>query len=265
MARITISIFKGGLALLCLIQLVYGQQPMPLCASRCLETHLQESRYSATDFACICADQKLQTDVGTCTLGNCSLVEGLAAMNVTKTACKEPIRDKGTQTPVVAAISGVLAVIFVAIRLVNNHMRGSLHMADLCAVLALYIWITEITYVPAIGFTKICLLCFFLRVFPSRRFRHACFGTIAFVVAFSIATFITTIFSCAPVDFVYLGWAGDREGTCINVNTFWFSQATINITTDLWIMALPIPQIFKLDLERKKKIFLCIMFCVELL
>lgn len=118
---------------------------------------------------------------------------------------------------------------------------------------------------PAIGFTKICLLCFFLRVFPSRRFRHACFATIAFVVAFTLATVVVTIFSCAPVEFFYLGWAGDTKGTCININAFWFTQATINITTDLWIMALPIPQIFKLDLERRKKIFLCLMFCVGLL
>lgn len=102
-------------------------------------------------------------------------------------------------------------------------------------------------------------------MFPSRGFRHACFGTIAFVVAFSVATLTTTIFSCAPVRFVYTGWAGDSQGACINVNAFWFSQATINITTDLWIMALPIPQIKKLDLERKKNIFLCVMFCVGLL
>ncbi|KAK7955862.1 uncharacterized protein PG986_005084 [Apiospora aurea] len=130
-------------------------------------------------------------------------------------------------------------------------------------------WISEFTYVPAIGLTKICLLLFFLRVFPARRFRHACHGTVAFVVAFvvafSIATFTVTIFSCAPVRYFYVGWAGDTAGTCIDINAFWFSQATINIVTDLWVMALPIPQIFKLGLERKKKIFLCMMFCVGLL
>ncbi|KAK8128794.1 hypothetical protein PG984_009902, partial [Apiospora sp. TS-2023a] len=329
------NIFRGVLALLCLLQFVHGQQPMPLCASKCLETHLKQSSCSATDFTCICADQQLQANVGTCTLGSCTLVESLAAMNVTKTLCKEPIRDNSTTTPVVTAISAALALLFVGIRVLNNHLRGSLNIADWCAVLALvssipmdvseyysmslifllvangfgkdiwtldqprinnvvlvshcpavlkrgysasqttkpantsvfpqWTWISEITYVPAIGLTKICILFFYLRVFPSRGFRYACFGTIAFVVAFSIATFVTTIFSCSPVDFVYKGWAGDSKGTCININAFWFSQATINITTDLWIMILPITQIKKLDLERKKKIFLCIMFCVGLL
>ncbi|KAK8033675.1 hypothetical protein PG991_003073, partial [Apiospora marii] len=253
------------LALLCLLQFVHGQQPMPLCASKCLETHLKQSSCSATDFPCICADEQLQANVGTCMLGSCTLVESLAAMNVTKTICKEPIRDNSTTTPVVTAISAALAVIFVAIRVLNNHLRGSLNIADWCAVLALWTWISEFTYVPAIGLTKICILFFYLRVFPSRGFRYACFGTIAFVVAFSLATFTVTIFSCSPVDFVYKGWAGDSQGTCININAFWFSQATINITTDLWIMVLPITQIKKLDLERKKKIFLCIMFCVGLL
>ncbi|KAK8060685.1 hypothetical protein PG996_010615 [Apiospora saccharicola] len=294
------NIFRGVLTLLCLLQFVHGQQPMPLCASKCLETHLKQSSCLATDFACICADQQLQADVGICTLGSCTLVESLAAMNVTKTLCKEPIRDNSTTTPVVPAISAALALLFVGIRVLNNHIRGSLNIADWCAVLALassipmdiseyymvangfgkdiwtldqprinnvvlWTWISEITYVPAIGLTKICILFFYLRVFPSRGFRYACFGTIAFVVAFSIATLVTTIFSCSPVDFVYKGWAGDSKGTCININAFWFSQATINITTDLWIMMLPITQIKKLDLERKKKIFLCIMFCVGLL
>ncbi|KAK7996651.1 transcription initiation factor tfiid subunit 7 [Apiospora arundinis] len=300
MTRIAMNIFKSLLALLFLIQLAQGQQAMPVCASRCLETHLKQSTCSATDFGCICADQQLQANVGTCTLDSCTLVEALAAKNVTATLCNEPVRDNSTTTPVVTAISGALAVIFVAIRLLNNHLRGALNTADLCAVLALvssipmdviefymvangfgkdiwtldqhrinmvvkYTWISEITYVPAIGFTKICLLCFFLRVFPSRRFRYLCFGTIAFVVAFTIATFVVTIFSCNPVDFFYLGWAGDTKGTCININAFWFSQATINISVDLWIMALPLSQIRKLDLERKKKIFLCLMFCVGLL
>ncbi|KAK8080936.1 hypothetical protein PG997_008754 [Apiospora hydei] len=255
MVRITMKILRGIFALIFLIQFVQAQQQIPLCASQCLEAHLKESKCTATDFDCICADQQLQTNVGTCTLGNCTLVEGLAAMNVTKTICKEPVRDNSMTTPIVTAVSATLAVIFVAIRLLNDHLRGSLNVADLCAVLALWTWISEFTYVPAIGLTKICLLLFFLRVFPARRFRHACHGTIAFVIAFSIATFTVTIFSCAPVRYFYLGWAGDTAGTCIDINAFWFSQATVNIVTDLWIMALPIPQIFKLDLERKKKIF----------
>ncbi|KAK6853778.1 hypothetical protein PG995_010590 [Apiospora arundinis] len=137
MTRIAMNIFKGLLALLFLIQLAQGQQAMPVCASRCLETHLKQSTCSATDFGCICADQQLQANVGTCTLGSCTLVEALAAKNVTATLCNEPVRDNSTTTPVVTAISGALAVIFVAIRLLNNHLRGALNTADLCAVLAL--------------------------------------------------------------------------------------------------------------------------------
>ncbi|KAK7926751.1 hypothetical protein PG985_003749, partial [Apiospora marii] len=336
------NMFRSVLALLCLLQFVHGQQPMPLCASKCLETHLKQSSCSATDFPCICADEQLQANVGTCMLGSCTLVESLAAMNVTKTICKEPIRDNSTTTPVVTAISAALAVIFVAIRVLNNHLRGSLNIADWCAVLALVSSIpmdvsefysmdslsTDVRNIQVVanGFGKDIWTLDQPRInnvvlvsdwpFPLQK------GYTTSPKRSSRLTFHVL----SPVDLdqrihlrprhrphqnlhplllparvplagvpvrllrhhrlrgglqprhlhrhhlqllarrLRLQGLGRRlQGTCININAFWFSQATINITTDLWIMVLPITQIKKLDLERKKKIFLCIMFCVGLL
>ncbi|KAK8052461.1 hypothetical protein PG993_003846 [Apiospora rasikravindrae] len=299
MTRATTRILRGIMSLLFLIQFVQAQQQMPLCASRCLEAYLQESKCTATDFACICADQHLQASVGACTLGNCTLVEGLAAMNVTKTICKEPIRDNSMTTPVVTVVSATLAIIFVGIRLLNNHLRGSLNVADLCAVLALF-WqqvssipmdISEF-YMVHYGFGKDIWTLDQPRINNvvkrvHLRPRHRPDQDLP-------PPLLPARVPLAPVP---ARLPGDRRlrrrlqhrhlrrhrlqlrarplllprlgrrhpGTCIDINAFWFSQATINIVTDLWIMALPIPQIFKLDLERKKKVFLCMMFCVGLL
>lgn len=42
-------------------------------------------------------------------------------------------------------------------------------------------------------------------------------------------------------------------------------KKAINIATDLWILALPIPQLLKLQLGLKKKVYLILMFSVGIL
>ena len=64
------------LACLQLASLVLAQE-MPDCAAECLVTHLEDSSCSATDFDCICSDETLMGNVELCSLGTCTLIEGL--------------------------------------------------------------------------------------------------------------------------------------------------------------------------------------------
>lgn len=100
----------GGLAILSVAQ------DLPLCASDCLATRLEDSPCDAADFECICSDQTLMGNVESCSVESCSVVEGLgkfnpkpadcsemrttsitnctAAGNGTAILCNEPIRDR---------------------------------------------------------------------------------------------------------------------------------------------------------------------------
>jgi hypothetical protein len=50
---------------------------LPLCAVSCLATSLRNSTCSPTDTVCLCADVRLQEDVATCVLQNCSVIDAL--------------------------------------------------------------------------------------------------------------------------------------------------------------------------------------------
>ena len=123
-------------------------------------------------------------------------------------------------------------------------------------------WVTQVSYIPAIFLTKMAIIGIFLRVFPDDTFRKICFGTLVHCGLFLVSTFIATILACVPVSDAWIVWSGKATGLCYNNNAYWWAHSAINILTDLWILALPISQLLKLQLGLKKKIYLMLMFGV---
>ena len=69
-----------------------------------------------------------------------------------------------------------------------------------------------------------------------------------------------TIFQCVPVN-AY--WDKSiKTAKCINSDAFWYAYAIINIVTDVWILALPMPQIRKLQLPRQEKLGVMMVFAL---
>ncbi|KAJ4229224.1 hypothetical protein NW759_003950 [Fusarium solani] len=288
-----------ALAVASLATLVLAQE-MPKCASDCLVKFLKDSKCEPTDFDCICADTVLNDNVGACTLTSCTVVEALAARNGTATLCGEPVRDRTLIAPVATAVSGSLALAFIALRVFECLYHKEFRWADICAVCAMvssipmdvfefymkangfgkdiwaltehqitnvvkYTWVTQVSYIPAICLTKIAIISIFIRVFPNKVFQMVCWGTIAHCALFMLSTTIAAILACVPVEAAWTNWKGTKEGVCYDNNAFWWAHSAINIVTDLWILALPIPQLLKLQLGRKKKIYLILMFSVGII
>lgn len=117
----------------------------------------------------------------------------------------------------------------------------------------------------ALGLTKMSILGFYLRVFPGATFRKICWVTIGICAAYIPAFCLTTIFHCSPVSYTWTSWTGETEGTCANFNAFAWAHAIVNIILDLFIMALPLPQIWNLNMGRRKRVLLVLMFSVGVL
>ncbi|KAL2753850.1 hypothetical protein ACRALDRAFT_2109384, partial [Sodiomyces alcalophilus JCM 7366] len=255
----------------------------------CLVTHLDESLCPPADFDCICTDKTLMANIESCSLRKCTVVEGLAARNATATLCNEPVRDRGLVAPIATAVSGSIALVFIVIRMWDCSVQKEYGWADTCAFLAIsvmahgmgkdiwtltpeqitnvvkYTWVTQVSYVPAINLTKMAILFFFLRVFPSRKFQMICLGSIIHCLLFMLSTFITAILACIPVEDAWTAWSGVGKSVCYDNNAFWWAVSAINIATDLWILALPIPQLLRLQLGTRKKIYLILMFSVGII
>lgn len=86
---------------------------------------------------------------------------------------------------------------------------------------------------------------------------------IAFVVAWGLAVVLVTIFQCKPVQ---AGWdkaiAGEQ---CFDLAHFVIGTNVPNILADAAIIALPIPQVWKLQLSRMRKLGLVVVFLVAAL
>ena len=85
------------------------------------------------------------------------------------------------------------------------------------------------------------------------------------VVAWTIASVMTSIFQCSPVQFAYNKKAHGGHGTCIDLGKFWYANAGYNIGTDLIIIAMPIFVIRTLQLPKRTKIALCGIFALGIL
>lgn len=137
-------------------------------------------------------------------------------------------------------------------------VKALLHSA--LSQLTVLVYICEIFYVLTISLVKISILIFYLRVFPTQAFRVRCWAVIAFIAAGSIAFMFATIFQCSPISFVFN--KNLHGGKCVNFNTATWVNGAFNIFQDLLIIALPISEVRKLQLEVKKKISLYIMFAL---
>jgi hypothetical protein len=132
---------------------------------------------------------------------------------------------------------------------------------DISNMLRLF-YLCQILYIFSVNLIKIALILFFLRVFPQYWFRRWCWVMIGIVTAFGFAYFFPTTFQCNPVNYAWNQWDGEHEGTCIDINTGTYINASLNMVLDLVILLMPMPMLFKLHItySRKQKTLIVVMF-----
>lgn len=113
--------------------------------------------------------------------------------------------------------------------------------------------------------TKIAILLLYLRIFTTRYFKYQCYVLITIVAAFAVSCIISTGLYCRPIDYVWKGWDGEHPATCVNINAQTYALAGINMSLDIVIFILPIPQILKLQMSLGKRIAVAGIFAVGLL
>ena len=120
------------------------------------------------------------------------------------------------------------------------------------------LYATELCYFPSIALTKLSILFFYARVFPLREFKRYLYAVGALVISWWIACQGTTIFECSPIHF---SWTKTPStGHCIDFPKYFIGSAIPNIATDLVLLALPLPQIWKINLPSTQKLGLMGIF-----
>ncbi|TDZ17469.1 Satratoxin biosynthesis SC1 cluster protein 4 [Colletotrichum orbiculare MAFF 240422] len=121
-----------------------------------------------------------------------------------------------------------------------------------------YLWSTILTYNLALFFCKLSIIMSYLRVFQIPTTQKICKGMLVVLAIYGAWTIFGSIFQCIPVQAFW----GAGQGKCLNQQVFWFSNAGLNIATDIATCAIPIPLIKSLQISRKQKIALMMVFAV---
>jgi hypothetical protein len=104
---------------------------------------------------------------------------------------------------------------------------------------------------------KVSVLLLYMRIFVTRTFRVFCWMALIVVLGWSIGSIFATIFQCVPLKG---SWDKTLDARCINSDTFWISYGALNIVTDVMVLALPMPMIWKLQMKLRDRIMLIGVF-----
>ncbi|KAH8902244.1 hypothetical protein BR93DRAFT_990919 [Coniochaeta sp. PMI_546] len=128
-----------------------------------------------------------------------------------------------------------------------------------------FLYINEVLYFTEVFTVKLCILIFYLRIFPGTSIRRLIWGTIFTTVLCLVVFDFVTIFQCQPIQHYWEGWDALHQGRCISVNVLTWANAAVSIFLDLWMLALPLSQVIHLRLHWKKKVGVVLMFGVGIL
>lgn len=121
-------------------------------------------------------------------------------------------------------------------------------------------------YCVALLLMKIAILLEWSHIFIGTTKRNAfywvCYGMIILNTGLYFATIISITFACNPRERT---WRRYLPGTCINLNAFNIIIASLHLGFDIVMLLLPQIVIWKLNLARKHKIGISVVFAVGVL
>ncbi|TQV91231.1 Extracellular membrane protein, 8-cysteine region, CFEM [Cordyceps javanica] len=243
---------------------------------------------------------KIEEVASPCILKACTFTDAMKARNLTALSCDAPVRDKTMRYNVMAIVLGVITNLLVVIRLIFKRFfsyRQSLGWDDYTIIGAMllgipatiinvlgltangmgrdvwtlttdevnrfgaFFYTMEVLYLAEIACIKLSLSVFYLYIFPGEWTRRLLWATVVFNVASGVAFVVAGVVQCIPIPFFWKKYTDPMAaGHCIDINTFGWTHAAVSIAVDVWLIAIPLSQLRKLQLHWKKKIGVTLMF-----
>ncbi|MCJ1268724.1 hypothetical protein MMC22_008612 [Lobaria immixta] len=131
-------------------------------------------------------------------------------------------------------------------------------------------WSGECTYFVTVGLMKASILLLYLRIFSnSRNLRFAVYAALATVVASHIGTLIVTTFDLRPLKchWIYILTDEEWDAMCAEYwddDIAYMFMSVFTIVLDILILAIPCPAVWKLNMPKRQKIGVMIIFSAGL-
>ncbi|KIW05321.1 uncharacterized protein PV09_03843 [Verruconis gallopava] len=126
-------------------------------------------------------------------------------------------------------------------------------------------YVGKLLYIMAVSFTAFALIAFYYRLIAesgSSWFRIALHLTLAYNIAVSIGCdFFAEMFMCTPISF-YWTIDGPPGAHCIPEPPVTFSSGCLKLFSDVLLTTLPLPLVFRLELRRRQRYMVAILFAL---
>lgn len=121
----------------------------------------------------------------------------------------------------------------------------------------------SVLWFSAVIVVQLSIIFFYIRVFGvSTNFKPTCHGLIAMITLFWVSGFFSLIFNCTPIS---RSWDSSESGTCLPYGPYCASVGVLHVFFDLAIVALPLPVIWRLKMDRRTKLMLSGLLCLGLM
>jgi hypothetical protein len=116
--------------------------------------------------------------------------------------------------------------------------------------------ISIVTY----GALKLSVLFLFRRIFVGPVFSKVSLLVLAIVSAWAVAFFFATLFQCGTVPSRLWSSPSDVATYCSSYKYIQLGHATSDVATDLVVLTIPMPIIWRLHMTRRQKLGLLVVF-----
>ncbi|KAL8858879.1 MAG: hypothetical protein Q9178_004557 [Gyalolechia marmorata] len=171
-----------------------------------------------------------------------------------------------TRVPEIIGAVTVLTILAVAAVILRFLARSSTTarygVDDWLILFALLYFAGSVFFNTGAPALKLSILVFYHRIFPVQKFMVSCIIIGVVVIGWFIASVVSTFLICRPV--AYWWDKSIPGGHCINATTIHFSVVSpADILTNLAILALPIPWLWGLQMQKRKKWAITIIFLLD--
>ncbi|KAI0412425.1 hypothetical protein F5X98DRAFT_354890 [Xylaria grammica] len=123
--------------------------------------------------------------------------------------------------------------------------------------------ISAILTVLALGTLKSSVVTFYRRIFIGEGFRAVSLAVLVFIALWTTAFFFATVLECNGHN-LNLIWKSlaTFKGQCQKYKTIQLAHCATDIATDLVVLSLPLPPIWKLNMSVRRKLLLSLIFLI---
>ncbi|KAH6964913.1 hypothetical protein EDB82DRAFT_437525 [Fusarium venenatum] len=228
----------------------------PQCAADCLVMLFSQKPFAGKDQNAICHDQQFADAIGNCLTAKCEVRQTLATI---KLRLGWALDD----AMAIASVIFMIPVVVIMQFMMENGLGVDLwYLSDyqITQGFRLFFFL-ELLYLAARMLVKSTILCFFLRIFSNPKFRLLVKITIVFNVLIGVAFFIFAFFQTTPISFFWVGWqTKEADRVMMGIIRLTLPHAALVLMLDVWVLILPLSQLWELGLKLRKKIGVMAMF-----